>query len=425
MKKITALSLALALLCSGCSAQKKDETVWPDSDQMWNRFNVMETETGYYFNGSSSLFLQYRDKATGNEIFLCDKPECPHDGRDTCVATYKDMHCSKVILCNGALYFAGVESDGENVTASVYRAAPDGSSVDRLCTLMTLKYTSESAEIGFMASGFTVHRGYAFADVILTDVSKGSNFAGYIGGGLCKANLRTNEVTVIKEYRDYWDDEYRMNGEFIWTCGDNIIYQNRKSGMLRMNIKSGVPEKIQAENSSGFRYYPVASDGNTLYIQKVLYEDENKVRDTMLIQEYDPETMECTAEYTLPGGASYAYDGILYVTPWKNEYKDYKSSLVAFDRGKEIFSTENLPGDSSTQANIGFKSGKIFISVPDDETGYPFSGNTYYSCRTDDFLSGNISWKEEYNTDSLVERRHEYVMRIAENGGIFYDWSNF
>ena len=121
MKKTAALIAAFALILCGCS-EKNEQANYPDSDAAWNELNIMETENGYYIGGyTSNLFLRYHDRETGNEIMLCNKAECPHDGRETCTATYKNIACSNVVMYNNELYFFGSESDGENILVLCHR----------------------------------------------------------------------------------------------------------------------------------------------------------------------------------------------------------------------------------------------------------------------------------------------------------------
>ena len=48
---------------------------------------MLRTEKGFYhYNDTLGGFRSY-DTATGKEMFLCNKPECRHDGNEVCIAT--------------------------------------------------------------------------------------------------------------------------------------------------------------------------------------------------------------------------------------------------------------------------------------------------------------------------------------------------
>ena len=215
MKKLIAFSAAMIFVLNGCGVQKSEPTVWPDSDKVWNSFNIMQSENGYYFSGMSSLFLQYHDKETGSEIMLCDKPECPHDGRETCAATYKNMQVSNTVMYNGALYFAGVEASDENFTVSLFKAAPDGSAIDKVCTLVSVKNTIGSVHAGLNYSNLTIHRGYVFINAELYDVSEGE---------LKVSGINVKDYEIITFYRKYW--QILQKNVLFTGIGSNLKFGN-------------------------------------------------------------------------------------------------------------------------------------------------------------------------------------------------------
>lgn len=422
MKKLIAFSAAMIFVLNGCGVQKSEPTVWPDSDKVWNSFNIMQSENGYYFSGMSSLFLQYHDKETGSEIMLCDKPECPHDGRETCAATYKNMQVSNTVMYNGALYFAGVEASDENFTVSLFKAAPDGSAIDKVCTLVSVKNTIGSVHAGLNYSNLTIHRGYVFINAELYDVSEGFTYSGFLGGAFCKTDLRNGKVTVIKEYKDYWDNEGKMNG-MMYPCGDYIFYSS-ETGTYRLDINSDSPEKISFDSADGYMMYIVASDESKVYVQKTPEKDYNKVTDEMTIMEYDPVSMKCIDEYTICGGLMIPYEGKLYISPWREiDDTEYRATVIVYEKGKELFRTEDIPCGDSVQATIGFNSGKIYAR--DDQPNQPGTGYTYYSCSVKDFLAGNIQWTKEYSTEQMAKRQSDYMEQRVANGEFIYSWSSY
>ena len=423
MKKLIAFSASIVIIFSGCGVQKNEQTVWPDSDKVSNTLEIMESENGYYFSGMESLFLQYHDKETGSEIMLCNKPECPHDGRETCVATYKNMPVSNTILYNGALYFAGVETSDETFTVSLFKTALDGSAVDKVSPLVSVKNTTDSEHAGLRYSTLTIHRGYVFINAELYNPNEIGTYSGFLGGAFCKTDLRNGKVTVIKEYTDYWDNEGKINGT-IWPSGDYIFYPT-ETGMYRLNINSDSPEKVFTDIPDGYVFDIVASDSSTLYVKKCNEDDLYKITDEIMIMEYDPASMKCRDEYNVIGGSVIPYDSKLYITPWKSlTDNDYAASVEVYEKGKEIFRTEDLPCDKSAQASIGFNFGKIYV-LRHDRNNRPAMGRTYYSCSVEKFLSGNIVWKEEFNTDQIVKRINSYMDQLLSDSSFVYSYSKY
>lgn len=117
---------AAVLLC-GCG--KKDSELPSDTPYNHGEYAIMETEKGYYTNtnGYNGHMLRYYERDTENQIFLCAKPECLHDGNESCAATYKNLKCINTLLYDGAIYTLAVE-DGDVISYSLYKAALDGTS---------------------------------------------------------------------------------------------------------------------------------------------------------------------------------------------------------------------------------------------------------------------------------------------------------
>ena len=53
----------------------------------------MRTDKGYYYYSEGQKGFRYYDIATGKDMFLCNKPECRHDGNAFCVATNVIIPC--------------------------------------------------------------------------------------------------------------------------------------------------------------------------------------------------------------------------------------------------------------------------------------------------------------------------------------------
>ncbi|MBR6924327.1 MAG: hypothetical protein IKH50_07310, partial [Oscillospiraceae bacterium] len=230
-------------------------------------------------------------------------------------------------------------------------------------------------------------------------------------------------VTVIKEYTDYWDNEGKINGT-IWPSGDYIFYPT-ETGMYRLNINSDSPEKVFTDIPDGYVFDIVASDSSTLYVKKCNEDDLYKITDEIMIMEYDPASMKCRDEYNVIGGSVIPYDSKLYITPWKSlTDNDYAASVEVYEKGKEIFRTEDLPCDKSAQASIGFNFGKIYV-ILHDRNNRPAMGRTYYSCSVEKFLSGNIVWKEEFNTDQIVKRINSYMDQLLSDSSFVYSYSKY
>ena len=417
MKKTAALIAAFALILCGCS-EKNEQVNYPDSDAAWNELNIMETENGYYIGGTSSLFLQYHDKNTGNEIMLCDKPECPHDGRETCTATYKNLNCSNVVLYDNELYFAAIDSDGETLTVSLYKAACDGSSLDKVSELYSVKNSTDKYHVFFDKAFLTVHRGYAFINVDIYNAENIGLFAGFIGGGFYRTDLRNGESKALVQYDDFWNDKKANSG--IYPCEDYILYENFSSNTrkyYRIKLNADSPEQIHFENED--RISVEGADSSKIYVLEFPEGEYNKIVDEYNMVEYDAETLAKIRDYKVCGCDVTVYDNRLYVS----RYQEHEDNLiVVYEDGKEKFRTNKLPGDSEVYNSVSFSSGKIYIGK---RASSGFGTHIYYSCDIEDFLSENINWKTEYSNENAEEKWSEHCSKRASNEEIYNSYSNF
>lgn len=427
--KTIAVLLSAVLLLGGCQAHEKADSDeqgdinYPDSDYMWNP-DIMETENGFYISGTSALFLQYHDKQSGNEIMLCSKPECPHDGRETCTATYKTMNVSNAVLYNNFIYFAGVDSDGENITVSLYKVAPDGSSLDRLFTFYSVKDNLNANELCLYNPKLLIHRGYVYINIELYRLEEAGQYSGFIGGGFYRGDLRTGSASAVIPYNDFWSDK-RVNGD-IYPCGDYICYVNLTNGKekyYRLGLTSDSPEQVFSDNDNLAVF---AAESNKLYVQEYPEGEKYKILDDNKIIEYDSETMQKIREYTVCAGAKTVYDGKIYVTPYLSGDVTEKYIKVYKD-GEKIFETTDVPGDEITRSTgsfgLSFSNGKIYV----DKRRVNARGVEYFSCGTENFLDGNITWKKEYDTEQFSKNWEEYADSRAMNGMLdgYYSYGNF
>ena len=78
---------------------------------------IMKTESGFYYSQSiyNNLSLHYYDSAHGNNMYLCNKPECRHDGNEFCAATSDKFNVMETVLYGGSLYINVFEVDDDLV----------------------------------------------------------------------------------------------------------------------------------------------------------------------------------------------------------------------------------------------------------------------------------------------------------------------
>ncbi len=238
-KRFITMAMCLMLL-TGCgrggnNAEHPEDTPWN------NGFHaIMENDKGWYTNESAAdiLSLRYTDKESGAQVYLCSRPECMHEGGGSCTATYNDLEPVNTLMYEGDIYFAAYEQDEETAGIALYRAAADGSALDKAADVYKIKFPRDDrCDIG--QEPFIIHKGYAY---IPFDLSKRSlpGFGGYIDSGLMKVNIYTGETTeIVSDDEGYFSRRVsRLKG-----CGDYVYfdYTGMKpgGGTYRYNITSG------------------------------------------------------------------------------------------------------------------------------------------------------------------------------------------
>ncbi len=405
IKRLAAILSASVLLLSSCSENKNKQIDYPDGDMSWNTQNIMETEKGFYLNNFgmgvyfSSLFLRYYDKNSGSTIMLCNRPECPHDGRETCIATYKDLFCGPTVMYNNEIYFIAQEFADENINVSLYKAAVDGSALDHIKTLYTTKRTSTEEVAGIQSylmdihrNTLVIHRGYAYIQI---DLNYDYSYSGFLGGGFYKVNLKNGEFKEIISYNDFWGSKM----DYYYACGDYIFYKYDRK-IYRLNIYDDTTEEILSDKSK--KYDIIGCDKDTLYVNDST--DEVSSQKNFNIIEFDAKNMQSKCEYTIPSGEPVAYDGKLITLSdvWNNEGH---REIYVYEKGEKVASCLEPEDKEEFFSGVSICSGKLYI-----ESGVDYA--TLWSCSFEELLSGNVQWKKEYDEKDAFEKWYEYLFDV-------------
>lgn len=314
---------------------KSGERTAPDDDHANHGvLAIMETENGYYYNygfsattsgktytGSSMAvkhLLRYYDKATGETILLCSKPECEHQGGASCAATYKNMQIINSLLYGGQLYIYGLEQNQGIISMNLYRASLDGSSLDKVGTVLEAENTiregiSTNTQYYYpYDETFIIHKGYAYLPYYLRI---GAASKGFMGGGVVQMDLSTGKTKIIYEM-EYLNSNYPYN---LKACGDYVYMDlNGTKRYVISEDRLEYPPSLQEE-----RYKPLfnAITKDRLYsLSHTDYEDTDNV---ITVDVYDSITgasiPEKSFETDLPYDQydyttlAFPYDGMLVI----------------------------------------------------------------------------------------------------------------
>ena len=463
MKKrlVTALSVFMIAALAACGAKKEKASL---EDTPWNHgsFAIMETDDGYYYNqGKGGVLhsenqyvrqaLTYHEKASGNEIFLCNKPECNHDGGNDCEATYKSIKVDNSVLYDGSIYILGTETEGTMVSVNLYKAALDGSAMDKVGCVIQAENTNNqkiycSKSVTFykfdqaIDSGFIIHNGNAYVTYFL---QFGEGSSGLKGAGLCRMSLEDGSTEEIYQM-EYLSSSFPIR---VTGIGDYVYFNLGKLGTTdksrRYVISTKEVQKVdegfigteEEEKKTGNDYPKFVSifyseDRVYGYPSDVYYEDgihflalDAKTGQVMEDEEIVIHNGEGGEDYGAVKTA-FLYDGKLFVG-FENVacFYDLKGNLLGRVKapldliGTNAFG-ESLLGDGSTSLTAAtlYRDYKIsngnlyFLLSSQAEVMMDFeemieTGETYYwqyvhvfSCPLEDAMQGKDSWKEAYVT---------------------------
>ena len=411
MKKIiSTFALAcIAFTLTGCNntIPMEDCLITNMSTSMYHQ--IMKTENGYYYNNASyfgDMSLRYHDTTTGNDIYLCAKPECTHNGDKFCTATSEGFGVQYTGLYGSNIYIAATEADGMQVLLKLLKASLDGTELTEICTVIQTTGSDKGIRALYDDTrAMILHRGYAFIPYYLA--AHESKIMGR--AGLAIVNLSDGSVQYLPEYEQSKTNGY-MN---ITPYGDYIYYlMNSKSEMHRYNFTTGEDELLPVKENMKETYGNNVSNltNYTIIDDKVWYIFRNHsmfiydptANTTILVEEFEEKLRTETEEYD--------ENGEVYTT----SFKSYKTPKPIYD-GKYLYIAEGgFYGSEYTNTDMkvhiftlegdrlgGFVfersglNGACQISIL-DETFYIQTKESTVSCSVSDVISGNIEWKEMY-----------------------------
>ncbi|MCM1577871.1 MAG: DUF5050 domain-containing protein [Ruminococcus sp.] len=383
-KRITAAVLTVICTLSACGQSSSAE---PPEDTPWNngRHAIMETDKGWYTNESSVdiLSLRYTDKESGVQVYLCSRPECMHEGGDSCTATYNDIEPVSTLMYDGSIYFAAYEQDDETAGIALYKAALDGSSLNKVTDVYKVKMP-EDDRCDVSGEPFIIHKGYAY---IPFELSKRSipGFGGYIDSGMIRVNIYTGEREEIVS-----DDEgyFSKRVSELMGCGDYVYFRHsgnkpQGSGTYRYNITTGEITPTLVSDEDYIFISGVTPD-------KVYVNRGNEETFCLTIDCYDSETFEylgiaAETEQRNMAAATLFYNDMIFVCG-ENDIDVYKD-------GERIGGVNGIDGDF-------------------DYTDR-YSGKTYYAFYFNGFfkISDNCLYRIRYGNEFFHERVLYYIDR--------------
>lgn len=394
-KSLLCAVLSLTFMLCGCgenSSELPEDTPYNHGENA-----IMETEKGYYTNTHSpdgGHMIRFYERDTENQIFLCAKPECMHDGNESCAATYKKLECINSLLYDGAIYTLAIE-DGDVISYSLYKAALDGTSFTKVGDAFSV---SNSAGESYETMGgmyFMIHKGYAY---IPYHLNLGESTFGFAGSGLVKMDIKTGKTETLASGENYFSAYPHGtavgSGDYVYYYLSGVRHDDNNIGTYRYNIKTGETEKLSD-------YVSEIIVGEKYFYAVGVREDDSKC-----IMKLDKNEDYPSGNWIDIGGSFeyypqiFAYkDKIIAVSGDFNDEK--KSVLILDENGKELgnisFDPKAVSGcDDKLFNEFYISNDKLYVYI----YGYVEISEDYdtkiYSIPLADIEAGKSEWKFEY-----------------------------
>ena len=401
---------------------------------------MLRTEKGFYHYNDTLGGFRYYDAATGKEMFLCNKPECRHDGNEFCVATNEKYTVLDYCLYGERLMVFAAEVTETQVLYKVLALALDGASMDEVATVLELE---RSPDMSIYTSRMYLHRNKA-----LLTFTTGASYEqeDTMHNGTALLDLNTKNVTFFAEEPLAKENEETTD---ITAYGDYFYYckkEGKKTVLHRYHIENGTDETCKLlTNFTGD--YAVLEEDYIVYLrssQKALCtyrfstgENEEKVMLYEKVPKYDSygnllhETEEGVPAQGLVTDGTYLYvpqATIHFDVPYSDgrveEWTEAESACIrVFNKELEEVTVlnlaEQLPLENGeydcsaeesislrTTHNLGFRyMGEDIYWCPVSVLGHSVTDQTVenhvYHCKRSAFLTGEPEFEfvYKYNID--------------------------
>lgn len=377
----------LVFALTGCGAGKEEE-VFEQGNIMTVYGPIMETENAYYYTTNGFRYeLHYYDKATGKSIFLCNKPECSHDGNEFCAASVGDRYVMYSALYKDGIYVAALEPEENRIDKKLFKVSLDGTKVENIATF-EYEPSSDSISHGHDSEKYMVlYQGKAF---IPYATPRKDGFNNY---GTAIVDIKSGKVEYMEEcdgLQLYGQERYIPYGEYLYYYETGPY---RSPILYRYHIAKETVEEIPI--ADGFVDYCIV-DGRVVYTQP---DKEGFIH----IYSMNPENPDNADTKDLTGALKWE-DGTSLLKEWEGVLRYDGEYLMTYSyRGKEekgyhyfIFSkdgtflTEFMPPETLREG-----AGDFAIM-----NGYVYFADYYSTVRCDlqDLLNGNPTWTTLFYT---------------------------
>lgn len=385
---------------------------------------IRKTDKGYYYLNRG---LRYWDSVTGKDMYLCNKPECRHDGNEFCVATNEKYKMISFCVYDGKLIASMVEETETQYLYKLFSIAPDGSQMNELMTYFTVEKGQMGPTEYPSALPLMIHRNKVILPMTLYGQEGLEDTYSY---GTAIYDLDTKKLTFLDaepvSRENLSRTDFCAYGDYIFFCRK----KGKRTILHRYNLTDGTEEEFTRFIFNGM--YAVL-DENTIAYGKVggrslcVYHHETgeseeksglirKLTRTYDGVDYDQTIEEEVTLLRTDGTYVYAF-GNRYSYLWKDEAgnqtgKDYHD-LYVYNKDFEEVAVINME-DYLQNIKLEGVQGELrqydsYMSVLENEVYWcVYPKEEYYDqhiihCKLSDFLAGAPQFELAYSVIYQVE----------------------
>lgn len=219
---------------------------------------IYMTDKGYYYNSIEHQGLRYVDKATGKELFLCNKPECRHDGNEFCVATNKKLKIRNFCLYGGYLFAVVAEETDTQFAYKLFSVALDGSEMNEITTFYEFVKGEKKVQYSENAE-LLIHRNKV---IFPFEVGGDGEFKDTTYYGFAIYDFDTGKVTYLDAEPASKDNpkrtDVKAHGDYIYYC----VEEDSRTVLYRYHLTTGIVEAYKL--LTNFKGCYVIVDDNTV-----------------------------------------------------------------------------------------------------------------------------------------------------------------
>ena len=389
LKKLVLVCI-LTIVMTGCGTTEEPE-VFQQGNRMAFYGPVMETDSAYYYNANEMKYeLHYFDKASGKSIFLCNKPECSHDGNEFCAATAGGRYVMYSAIYEDGIYIAAFESEENRLDKKLFKVSLDGTKMETIST-----YGYDPGNDGGIAIGvdekkyMAVYKRKAMIPYTVKQEDGTNNY------GTAIVDIDSGKTEYLEEY-----NSRTSLGQLKYIPYDNYLYYyvydlNEQDSTLyryhfskKTNEEMGVPKDfIDYCIVDGFIVYTQADKEGFVHLYSLNPDSmENKDLTGALTKEDGMPLLEKRE------GVLFFDDNYL-ITYSKHEESDISYEYYVFTKDGVFLTSFSQPDNMQEESKMAVLNGYVYF-------------RDYYGmvrCPMQDILEGNAKWESLFVTATKEE----------------------